>query len=126
MRNIEAGQIWIRRNKNVRVRVWREPRNNEVFFEYKGNRHSRSMNLDQFLREFVCIESLVDITEGSEWISRKDNYLSKAHKVFVVCDVREKQGLVIYNIKNGLGNGRFQIEIGRFKDKFIKHRGEQA
>lgn len=126
MRNIEAGQIWIRRNKNVRVRVWREPRNNEVFFEYKGNRHSRSMNLYQFLREFVCIESLVDITEGSEWISRKDNYLSKAHKVFVVCDVREKQGLVIYNIKNGLGNGRFQIEIGRFKDKFIKHRGEQA
>ena len=126
MRNIEAGQIWIRRNKNVRVRVWREPRNNEVFFEYKGNRHSRSMNLDQFLREFVCIESLVDITEGSEWISRKDNYLSKAHKVFVVCDVWEKQGLVIYNIKNGLGNGRFQIEIGRFKDKFIKHRGEQA
>lgn len=126
MRNIEAGQIWIRRNKNVRVRVWREPRNNEVFFEYKGNRHSRSMNLDQFLREFVCIESLVDITEGSEWISRKDNYLSKAHKVFVVCDVWEKQGLVTYNIKNGLGNGRFQIEIGRFKDKFIKHRGEQA
>ncbi|MDP4545860.1 hypothetical protein Q8P09_12320 [Psychrobacter faecalis] len=126
MRNIKAGQIWIRRNKNVRVRVWREPRNNEVFFEYKGNCHSRSMNLDQFLREFVCIESLVDITEGSEWISRKDNYLSKAHKVFVVCDVREKQGLVIYNIKNGLGNGRFQIEIGRFKDKFIKHRGEQA
>ena len=126
MRNIEAGQIWIRRNKNVRVRVWREPRNNEVFFEYKGNRHSRSMNLDQFLREFVCIESLVDITEGSEWISRKDNYLSKAHKVFVVCDVWEKQGLVAYNIKNGLGNGRFQIEIGRFKDKFIKHRGEQA
>lgn len=126
MSNVEAGQVWIRRNKNVRVRVWHKPRNNEVFFEYKGNRHSRSMNLDQFLREFVCIESLVDITEGSEWVSGKDNYLSRTHKVFVVDEVRLKQGLVIYNIKNGLGNGRFQIEIGRFKDKFIKHRGAQA
>lgn len=126
MSNVEAGQVWIRRNKNVRVRVWHEPRTNEVFFEYKGNGHSRSMNLDQFLREFVCIESLVDITEGSEWVSRKDNYLSRTQKVFVVDEVRPKQGLVIYNIKNGLGNGRFQIEIGRFKDKFIKHRGAQA
>lgn len=126
MSNVEAGQVWIRRNKNVMVRVLHETRNNEVFFEYKGNRHYRSMNLDQFLREFVCIESLVDITEGSEWITRKDNYLSKTHKVFVINEVRLKQGLVIYNIKNGLGNGRFQIEIGRFKDKFIKHRGAQA
>lgn len=126
MKSIEAGQIWIRKNKNVKVGIWHEPRNNEVFFEYKGNRHSRSMDLDQFLREFVCVESLTDITKDSEWISRKDNYLSKTHKVFVVCDVREKQGLVIYKIKNGLGNGRFQIEIGRFKDKFIKHRGETA
>lgn len=126
MSKVEAGQIWIRKNKNVKVGVWHEPRNNEVFFEYKGNRHSRSMNLDQFLREFVCIESLVDVTEGSEWVSRKDNYLSRTHKVFVVDEVRLKQGLVIYNIKNGLGNGCFQIEIGRFKDKFIKHRGAQA
>lgn len=124
MSKVKAGQIWIRKNKNVRVRVWHEPRNNEVFFEYKGNRHSRSMDLNQFFREFVCIESLVDITEGSEWVSRRDNYLSKTHNVFVVCDIQEKRGLVIYKIKNQVGNGRFQIEIGRFKDKFIKHRGE--
>lgn len=119
---IKAGQIWIRKNKNVKVRVWHEPKNGKVFFEYRGNNHSRSMDFNKFLSEFVCMDSLLDITQGSEWVSRKDNYLSGTHKVFVVDEVRLNQGLVIYNIKNGLGNGRFQIEIGRFKDKFIKHR----
>lgn len=121
--DIQAGQVWIRKDKNVQVRIWQNPTGDSVYFEYKGNRHSRTMSIKDFLNEFVSLDSLSDVTKGTKWIAKKDRYLGNTDKFFTVVDVLFREGRITYNRGDSASRSHFQINMGAFKDKFEPYQG---
>ncbi len=121
--DIEAGQVWIRKDKNVQVRIWQTPTGDSVYFEYKGNRHSRTMSINDFLNEFVSLDSLADVTKGSKWVAKKDTYLGSVDRFFTVVDVLLREGRITYNQGDSVSRSQFQISMGAFKDKFELYQG---
>lgn len=115
---LDINQRWIRKNKNVQVFISSIERNNHeilgVVFKYLGNKHTRKMNIEQFLTDFVELQPLIDeIKEVKEWESINHNYKIYVYSIWV------EQGIIIYRHK-GSGEIRWssRISIGRFKDIF--------
>lgn len=114
MSDIKAGQIWIRHNRNVQVRIWHDVTGDSVFFSYRGNNHDKTMGKDEFLRKFVELQPLLDeITEGSKWIGKFHGHSAK------VIEVSKRSGIVYYTHEN-IANAypKYGIEIGGFKAFF--------
>lgn len=115
---LDINQKWIKKGKNVQVCISSIERNNHeiigVAFKYLGNKHTRKMNIEQFLSEFVELQPLIDeITKDSQWVSIHHNY-----KIYIY-GIRVEQGIIIYRHK-GSGEVRWssRINIGQFKDVF--------
>lgn len=113
MSDLAVNQRWIRKNKNVKVRICYTTKDDTVFFEYIGNNHMRSMGLDQFLNEFVDLKELLDeITEGSKWVNRHHDYT-----VFIT-EVRSRSGTVYYRYQDEPKHYCYGNNIGNFRDIF--------
>lgn len=116
--SLDINQRWIRKNKNVQVCISSIERNKceiiGVGLKYLGNKHTRKMNIEQFLTDFVELQPLIDeIKEIKEWESINHNYKIYIYSIWV------EQGIIIYRHK-GSGEIRWssRINIGQFKDVF--------
>lgn len=115
---LDINQRWLKKNKNVQVCISGINQHNHeiigVVFKYLGNKHTRKMNIEQFLSEFVELQPLIDeITEVKEWESINHNY-----KIYIY-GIRVEKGIITYRHK-GSDKNRWlsHINIGQFKYVF--------
>lgn len=116
----ELTGFWIRRNKNVQVRVGENSKEQAVVFFRNG--HVRYIDRKQFLDEFVSLDDLLaEITKDSRWIA-----MSSKHKIRVT-DIRLRMGVVFYRI-DGVPEeySHAGIDIQKFKEQFKPDLSEVA
>lgn len=114
-------RFWIRKNKNVQVRClvnFNLDEKRRVLACFR-NGHQKYMSEEQLLSEFINLgEFLARVSKGTEWVDRKCAYLKKEHRVFVICEVCLRKGVVIYQPKSSAPSGKYQTTIGHFDTKF--------
>lgn len=112
--------FWIRKNKNVQVRVGENSKEKAVVFFRNG--HVRYIDRKQFLDEFISLDDLLaEITENSRWVT-----ISSKHKIRVT-DIRLRMGVVFYRIEGvpeEYSHGG--IDIQKFKGHFKPDLSEVA
>jgi len=103
---------WIRKGKNVQVRVGENSKEKVVVFFRNG--HVRYINRKQFLDEFINLDELLaEITEGTRWVNIEHGYSIQ------VSDVRLRAAAVMYRIDDVAEEYSYGgVDIQRFKDMF--------
>lgn len=116
----ELTGFWIRRDKNVQVRVGENSKEKAVVFFRNG--HVRYIDRKQFLDEFISLDDLLaEITEDSKWIT-----ISSKHRICVT-DIRLRMGVVFYRVSGVPEEHSFAgIDIQRFKEHFKPDLSEVA
>lgn len=103
---------WIRKNKNVQVRVGENSKEKAVVFFRNG--HVRYIDRNQFLDEFINLDDLLaEITEVARWVNIEHGYSIQ------VSDVRLRAAAVMYRIDDVAEEYSYGgVDIHRFKKMF--------
>lgn len=84
---------WIRKNKNVQVRVGENIKEKAVVFFRNG--HVRYIDRKQFLDEFMSLDELLaQIPDDSNWLHIEHGY------PICISNIRQRAATVVYRIKN--------------------------
>lgn len=107
---------WIRKNKNVQVHRYGSKKDDngiEIVMIGFRNGHTKFLNIDQFMSEFVELKPLVEeITKDVEWISKRDD------RQYHVCELMHNQGTVKYRCNEDPDSIHYRCNIGQFKNMF--------
>ena len=108
-----SGERWVRKNKNVQVRICPTNKKDSVFFEDCLNGHSKSMSLDKFLNEFIDLDKAVmKIHEDTRWINKHHDY------PIVITEVRRIAAMIYYRYEHENKHYCYSENVGKFLQMF--------